>query len=450
MAGTKNIGLNWSSTGVTAYLIIRREADSYLLDDADGTFAAAPADPYVAMAEHATLKGRYYKAESRTVWDDGYYQMFIYEQAGGSPSPVADTMIGSGILHIETDAESLLSSKLSERRADYLDSLAPATDTPAAPTFDAEPGALATNTYGYKVAALNAWGESIASAEATQATVLLATPVASYASEEAGTLAPGTYYYRVSAINAVGETLASTEIDHTLSGTGGIKIDWPAVSGSTGYRVYGRATGAELLLEEIGAVLEYTDDGSLTPSGALPTANDTSGIEVNWVAVTGATGYRIYGRTAGDTSFLVDVSGQATVLWIDTGSASPDTGIRPKTADSTGLEGQITSNRTDIEGVAAQTDRINFDGDDNVESTKGYPTGTVATDGGNGSSVFKTNRTETADDHWTGAYVKFEDGLLINQVRRVLSYNGTTKVITMYSAFTGTPADGDAFKLINE
>ena len=90
-----------------------------------------------------------------------------------------------------------------------------------------------------------------------------------------------TYYYRVSAVNAVGETLASTE---TSIATGGgastyvVNVNWLRVPGATGYRVYGRSTGAELYIGGVSAeaTLTYADTGALTPSGALPGSNTTT------------------------------------------------------------------------------------------------------------------------------------------------------------------------------
>jgi len=90
-----------------------------------------------------------------------------------------------------------------------------------------------------------------------------------------GTLAAGTYYYRITATTAAGETTPCAEQSFALAATGGIIISWPQVAGATGYKVYGRTTGAELLMATIvnGTTLTWTDNGSVTPSGAMPTAN---------------------------------------------------------------------------------------------------------------------------------------------------------------------------------
>lgn len=88
-----------------------------------------------------------------------------------------------------------------------------------------------------------------------------------------------THSYRVSAINATGETLASAAVTVTTGAgsTNANTVNWSAVDFATGYKVYGRTGGAELLIAEVGAVTSYVDDGSITPSGALPAANTTNG-----------------------------------------------------------------------------------------------------------------------------------------------------------------------------
>ena len=77
------------------------------------------------------------------------------------------------------------------------------------------------------------------------------------------------------------------------------------------------------------------------------------------------------------------------------------------------------------------------------------PQGTVVTDAGNSATAFKTNLTEGATDYWKDALLLFTTGNLKHQTRKVSAFNFTTDIITVSSAYTGTPAAGDKFVLIN-
>jgi hypothetical protein len=120
-------------------------------------------------------------------------------------------------------------------------------------------------------------------------------PISLSFTSTSGTLAIGTYYYRVTATTGAGETTPCTEQSFVLAATGGIIISWPQAAGATGYRVYGRTTGAELFIAAVapGTVTTYTDNGSVTPSGAMPTVNTarlayrTEGIAAAGSAVAG-------------------------------------------------------------------------------------------------------------------------------------------------------------------
>jgi hypothetical protein len=137
-------------------------------------------------------------------------------------------------------------------------------------------------------------------------TAVLPTPtsVSLSAATTGGTLAAGTYYYRVSAIDAYGETLASAEISVTTTGTTStVTVNWSAVAGATGYKIYGRATGAELFLAKVGAVTSWTDAGSITPAGALPAGykkdNGGTNIEASdggrWKLLGGVVTFKTFG-----------------------------------------------------------------------------------------------------------------------------------------------------------
>jgi hypothetical protein len=108
----------------------------------------------------------------------------------------------------------------------------------------------------------------------------LDTPVNGTFTSTTGTLNDGSYCYRISALNAAGTTFPSTETCKAVSGgagSNGVIVTWGAVTGATSYKVYGRTTGTELYVATVTApTVTWTDNGSVTPSGAMPTVN-TSG-----------------------------------------------------------------------------------------------------------------------------------------------------------------------------
>lgn len=92
-----------------------------------------------------------------------------------------------------------------------------------------------------------------------------------------GTLVAGnTYNYAVSAVAGAGETLISPSASITIpTGSTRARIRWVAVPGATAYRVYGRTSGDLFLLNQT-TTLEYIDNGSVT-----------TGTPVNQVRTTG-------------------------------------------------------------------------------------------------------------------------------------------------------------------
>lgn len=203
-----------------------------------------------------------------------------------------------------------------------------ATPVNAAFSSAATGGTLSPGTYYYRVSAMNEVGETLASTETSIVIpAALSTPVNSAfaTSTTGGTLPAGTYYYRVSAINSLGRTLASTETSQVTTGsTSTVTVNWGAVTGATGYAVYGRTTGAEQFIA-LTTATAYTDTGSIAPNGALPTSNTTStttnSITVKWSKIDNATGYKVYGRATGAELLIASVG--TVISYVDTGSITP-------------------------------------------------------------------------------------------------------------------------------
>ncbi len=93
--------------------------------------------------------------------------------------------------------------------------------------------------------------------------------------------ATGTYGWKVTALNAVGETVGSFEATFNVTDmTKQVALTWTTISGATSYKVYRTPTpgtyGASTLIATLGATGSYNDTGSAGSAGAPP-AQNTSG-----------------------------------------------------------------------------------------------------------------------------------------------------------------------------
>lgn len=282
-------------------------AKRYIADKFEGgEFIGFNADT-ITIATIATPVNEAFTAGAGTLGGATYYYRVTATNANGETLPSTETSLKVGI------------------------------STPVNAAFTNGAGTLADATYFYRVSAINATGETLASAETSLAIARLATPVNAAFTAGTGTLVAATYYYRVSAINAIGETLASAETSFAAAADTGVNVNWGAITGATGYKIYGRSTGAELLMATVGDVLTWLDDGSITPAGALPASNTTAGgINVNWGEITGATGYKVYGRSTGAELLIASVG--LVLTYLDNGSVTP-VGALPaaNTTASTGI-----------------------------------------------------------------------------------------------------------------
>lgn len=120
-----------------------------------------------------------------------------------------------------------------------------------------------------------------------------------------GTLAIGKYYYRVTAVTTTGETDPSDEVMCELTSQGGVIITWAKVDKATGYKVFGRSQAGELHMSTLGNVLTWTDDGSITPSGAMPTSNTTAGSYSDKLFVVDGTTYQYYDESHGGLNVVI-------------------------------------------------------------------------------------------------------------------------------------------------
>lgn len=108
---------------------------------------------------------------------------------------------------------------------------------------------------------------------------------------------------------------------------------------------------------------------------------------------------------------------------------------------------QLTAAEMDADWVHVMVEAPGCDPYDQMIGTSGHP-GSTATGSGT-ATAFETNLAESVTDYWTNCLVTFTTGALAEQVRKVTGYNGTTKAVTVDSAFTSAPSFGDRFILVN-
>ena len=139
-----------------------------------------------------------------------------------------------------------------------------------------------TTLYSNGLAALTATSNSMY----TGLRVLQTSEISYATATTGGTLTDATtYYYRVASCQSAttctptsGQTTPSAETSK-ITGSGGnlntITVTWSTVYGAAAYNVYCRTTGAEQLCASMVTGNSWTDTGSVTPSGAMPTYNST-------------------------------------------------------------------------------------------------------------------------------------------------------------------------------
>ncbi len=105
----------------------------------------------------------------------------------------------------------------------------------------------------------------------------------------------------------------------------------------------------------------------------------------------------------------------------------------------TGFDSGFLTQRYQIANSAGTGDVVN----DTLKET-------YALAGTSSTTVTLTGAANAATDYYKGWWIKIASGVANNQVRQITSYNGTTKVATLVSAFSTTPATSDTINLYNK
>jgi len=132
------------------------------------------------------------------------------------------------------------------------------------------------------------------------------------------------------------------------------------------------------------------------------------------------------------------------------GGSFANTGNLPAEIGSTGRYSlSLSAAEANAAWVHVSVEHTGMDPVDITIGTNADPSGSVVSNGGNTASTFKTDRSEATTDFWKDALLLFTSGSLAGQVKKVSAFDGTTKFVTLSSAFTAAPSAADLFVLIN-
>jgi uncharacterized phage protein gp47/JayE len=198
------------------------------------------------------------------------------------------------------------------------------------------PGVLKPATYYYKVTAIIPAGETAGSQEvsATIPAQFLASPsgLAATPFTSGGSLATGTYFYKVTALNANGETIASNEVSAAVTGpTGRVDLSWTTVVGAASYRIYRGTAANGQNVYYTSATNSFSDTGAANTAGTPPAQNSAQvgQVTLNWSAVAGATAYKVYRSVVTEAEVLLETLGNV-LTYTDDGDLIP-AGAAPPT-----------------------------------------------------------------------------------------------------------------------
>lgn len=170
----------------------------------------------------------------------------------------------------------------------------------------------------------------------------------------------------------------------------------------------------------------------------------------------GAYTYAVYEQAGASPATTDTLRGTGSILW------DGDSEVIPVVTDASGyVKVSGTKNTLDVladfdpaaDTVSANVTQISGDSTaaDRLEAVlDATPGGAVVDDNDPDptATAFETNLSEATNDHYNGAFVVFASGALLGQSRRIMDYDGTSKVLSVAVAFTEAPAAGDTFVIL--
>jgi hypothetical protein len=236
------------------------------------------------------------------------------------------------------------------------------------------------------------------------------------------------------ALDAANSAHADNKAFHV--GQGMYRIDWPdaAFDGGIGKKV-------QLIVVCSGVDTTFLEVELSAPVDSVAISGDATAAD-NAELMFDGTGY-----AGGTTKLGVDmvaISGDSTAA--DNLEAACDGNtynVGGGAVVAASVTAEVSADVVKISGDSTAADRLEA-------MLDAMPSGAVVDDNDPDPSTtaFETNLSEATNDHYNGAFVVFTSGALLGQSRKISDYDGTTKVVTVATAFTEAPAGADTFIII--
>jgi hypothetical protein len=201
----------------------------------------------------------------------------------------------------------------------------------------------------------------------------------------------------------------TTSSNAIIDGAGRLELADTCVGGSVTIRGFFPPVVGGTGLHTVAEFLAHNGANTFTQTQRFGTDQDTAGVTETLT--------RIPDATAGDPGglFIAGTNASCTITDVTT-------------AGSVGKYLKDILDDTSVYGAAVAT-------------------GTVV-DAGASASAFDTSLTEATNEHYKDAFIVFTSGVLSAQSRLIASYTGSSKNVSVATAFTEPPGNGDSFMIL--
>ncbi len=238
-----------------------------------------------------------------------------------------------------------------------------------------------------------------------------------------------------------GGVLLNSTTDSTSSSTGSVIVAGGVGIAKTlyvGTGIYGSiSTPSQSLITSLGTLTGLNVSGSISSTSTTDSSSTSTGAIITAGGVGIAKNLYVGGNTI--ISGNLTVSGTTTTVYSSSMSVSDNTLILNSGPSGSGKDSGIMIHRY-------QTDNNSGTGDVVSDTEKLSTTVTAAT----ATTVTLQTGVNTNNDFYKNWWIKITSGSAANNVRQITSYDGTTRVATLSSAMTATPANGTSINLYNK